>query len=302
MTRREFLQLLAAGAAAGLPLDHRRALAGDLAAALYDLPPFGNVGLLHITDCHAQLLPVHFREPGVNIGAGAASGRPPHLAGDALLRHFGMQAGTATAYAFTCLDFAQAATTYGKVGGFAHLATLVKRLRAERPGALLLDGGDTWQGSATALWTRGQDMVDAALQLGVDVMTAHWEFTYGAGRVSEVIARDLQGRIDFVAQNVHTADFGDPVFRPYVMREVNRVPVAIIGQAFPYTPIAHPRHLVPEWSFGIREENLQKVVDAARKAGAQAAVLLSHNGMDVDLKLAGRLTSLTENLGGTTQA
>jgi sulfur-oxidizing protein SoxB len=300
MTRREFLQLLAAAAAAGLPLDHRRALAGDLSAALYDLPPFGNVGLLHITDCHAQLLPVHFREPSVNIGAGAASGRPPHLVGDALLRQFGMQADTADAYAFTCLDFAQAARTYGKVGGFAHLATLVKRLRAERPGALLLDGGDTWQGSATALWTQGQDMVDAALLLGVDAMTAHWEFTYGAGRVSEVIERDFEGRIDFVAQNVHTADFGDPVFRPYVMREVNGVPVAIIGQAFPYTPIAHPRHFVPEWSFGIREENLQKVVDAARQAGAQAAVLLSHNGMDVDLKLAGRVTGLDAILGGHT--
>ena len=299
MTRREFLQLLAAAAAAGLPLD-RRALAGDLTASLYDLPPFGNVGLLHITDCHAQLLPVHFREPSVNIGVGAASGKPPHLVGEAFLRHFGIGAGTPAAHAFTCLDFVQAAVTYGKVGGFAHLATLVKRLRAERPGALLLDGGDTWQGSATALWTRGQDMVDAALQLGVDVMTAHWEFTYGAERVNEVIGRDFKGRIDFVAQNVRTTDFGDPVFPPYVVREVNGVPVAIIGQAFPYTPIAHPRRFVPDWSFGIQEENLQKVIDAARAEGAQAAVLLSHNGMDVDLKLAGRISGLDAILGGHT--
>jgi S-sulfosulfanyl-L-cysteine sulfohydrolase len=299
MTRREFLQLLAAAAAAGLPLD-RRALAGDLTASLYDLPPFGNVGLLHITDGHAQLLPVHFREPSVNIGVGAASGKPPHLVGEAFLRHFGIEAGTPAAHAFTCLDFVQAAVTYGKVGGFAHLATLVQRLRAERPGALLLDGGDTWQGSATALWTRGQDMVDAALQLGVDVMTAHWEFTYGAERVNEVIGRDFKGRIDFVAQNVRTTDFGDPVFQPYVMREVNGVPVAIIGQAFPYTPIAHPRRFVPDWSFGIQEENLQKVIDAARAEGAQAAVLLSHNGMDVDLKLAGRVSGLDAILGGHT--
>jgi sulfur-oxidizing protein SoxB len=176
----------------------------------------------------------------------------------------------------------------------------VKKLRVDRPGALLLDGGDTWQGSATALWTRGQDMVDAALLLGVDVMTAHWEFTYGADRVTEVIERDFKGRINFVAQNVRTADFGDPVFQPYVMREVNGVPVAIIGQAFPYTPIAHPRHFVPDWTFGIQEANLQKTASAAREQGARVVVLLSHNGMDVDLKLANRVTGLDAILGGHT--
>jgi sulfur-oxidizing protein SoxB len=177
---------------------------------------------------------------------------------------------------------------------------LIKRLRAERPGALLLDGGDSWQGSATALWTRGQDMVQAALQLGVDVMTAHWEFTYGAQRVIEVVNGDFKGRVDFVAQNVRTVDFGDPVFRPYVVREVNGVPVAIIGQAFPYTPIAHPRRLVPDWTFGIQEQNLQSSIEAARRDGARVVVLLSHNGMDVDLKLAARVSGLDAILGGHT--
>ena len=186
------------------------------------------------------------------------------------------------------------------MGGFAHLATLVNRLRASRPGALLLDGGDTWQGSATSLWTRGQDMIDAQKLLGVDVMTGHWEFTYGAQRVKEVVERDFAGRIDFVAQNVRTADFGDPVFKPYVLRPINGVPVAIIGQAFPYTPIANPRYFVPEWTFGIQEEEMQKVVDDARTKGAQVVVLLSHNGMDVDLKMASRVTGIDAILGGHT--
>ena len=300
MSRREFLQLLAAAAVAGVQLDKRRVLAGNLSPSLYDVPRFGNVGLLHLTDCHAQLQPLYFREPSLNLGVGSASGQPPHLVGQALLRRFGMTSGSSEAHAFTSLDFEPAARMYGKVGGFAHLATLVKRLRAERPGALLLDGGDSWQGSATALWTRGQDMVDASLQLGVDVMTAHWEFTYGAARVTEVVDGNLKGRIDFVAQNVHTIDFGDPVFRAYVMREVNGVPVAIIGQAYPYTPIAHPRQFVPEWTFGIKEENLQRSIDTARRDGARVVVLLSHNGMDVDLKLASRVSGLDAILGGHT--
>ena len=300
MTRREFLQLLAAAAAAGMQLDGRRALAGRASSSLYDLPPFGNVGLLHLTDCHAQLQPLYFREPSVNLGVGSASGQAPHLVGEALLRRFGIARGSAEAYAFTFLDFPEATRTYGAVGGFAHLATLVEKLRAERPGALLLDGGDSWQGSATALWTRGQDMVDAALQLGVDVMTAHWEFTYGAQRLTDVVNGDFKGRIDFVAQNVRTVDFGDPVFQPYVVREVNGVPVAIIGQAFPYTPVAHPRRFVPDWTFGIQEENLQRSIDTARRDGAQVVLLLSHNGMDVDLKLAGRVGGLDAILGGHT--
>jgi sulfur-oxidizing protein SoxB len=301
MQRREFLQALAAAAAAGLPIDSDAALDGVAQDRLYDAAtPFGNVSLLHFTDCHAQLNPVRFREPSVNLGPGSARGKPPHLVGDALLKQFGIAAGTREAHAFTCLDFVRAAKAYGRMGGFAHLATLVAKLRASRPGALLLDGGDTWQGSATSLWTRGQDMIDACKLLRVDVMTAHWEFTFGAARVQEAIARELAGHIEFVAQNVKTQDFGDPVFAPYVMREVNGVAVAIIGQAFPYTPIANPRYFTPEWTFGIQEDNLQKVIDAARGKGAQVAVLLSHNGMDVDLKLASRVRGLDAILGGHT--
>jgi sulfur-oxidizing protein SoxB len=300
MNRREFLQVLAAAAAAGLPLMARAAQEAPDWSGLYDAPVFGNVHFLHLTDCHAQLNPIHFREPSVNLGLGAAANRPPHLVGRHLLKFFGLQAGTAAAHAFTCLDFESAARRYGQVGGFAHLATLVKRLRATRPGALLLDGGDTWQGSATALWTNGQDMVDAMLQLGVDVMTAHWEFTLGAARVNEVVARDFKGRVDFVAQNIRTADFGDPVFPAYTLREMNGVPAAVIGQAFPSTPIANPAHFVPEWSFGIQEENLQRVIDEVRGKGAVIVVLLSHNGMDVDLKLASRVRGLDAILGGHT--
>ena len=301
MNRRDFLQLVAAGAVAGLPLDARSALDLSAGASFYDaIERFGNVSLLHFTDCHAQLRPVFFREPSVNLGVGDATGKPPHLVGEALLRHFGIRPGTRDAHAFTYLDFTRAARAYGAVGGFAHLATLVKKLRASRPGALLLDGGDTWQGSATALWTRGQDMIDAQKLLGVDAMTGHWEFTYGAERVKAVVERDFAGKVDFVAQNVRTTDFGDAVFQPFVIRPVNGVPVAIVGQAFPYTPIANPRYFVPEWTFGIQEEELQKTVDAARAKGAAAVVLLSHNGMDVDLKLASRVSGLDAILGGHT--
>jgi len=294
MNRREFLQPLAAGSAAGMPLAARPS------ERLYDMPRFGKVHLLHFTDCHAQLRPSYFREPSVNIGMGGAAGKPPHLVGEHLLRHFGIPAQSPLAHAFTHLDFAEAARKYGKVGGFAHLATLVKRLRAERPNALLLDGGDTWQGSATALWTRGQDVIDAAKLLGVDVMTAHWEMTLGAARVSEVVAKDFKGRIDFIAQNITTTDFGDQVFPPYMVREMNGVRVAIIGQAFPYTPIANPRYFVSQWSFGIREDSLQKYVDEVRAKQAQVVILLSHNGMDVDLKLANRVRGIDAILGGHT--
>jgi sulfur-oxidizing protein SoxB len=198
------------------------------------------------------------------------------------------------------LNFETAARRYGKVGGFAHLATLVKRLRASRPGALLLDGGDTWQGSATSLWTNAQDMVDASKLLGVDVMTGHWEFTYGMDRVKEIVEKDFAGKIEFIAQNIKTQDFGDQVFKPYVMREMNGVPCAIIGQAFPYTPIANPRYMVADWAFGIQDENMQKMVDEVRAKGAQVVVLLSHNGADVDLKMASRVSGIDAILGGHT--
>ena len=301
MDRREFLQVLAVAAAAGMTIDARDALAAAPASArMYEVPRFGNVHLLHFTDCHAQLKPIHFREPSVNLGIGQARGQPPHLVGEHLLKHFGIAPATAEAHAFTYLDYVEAARTYGAVGGFAHLATLVKRLKAGRPGALLLDGGDTWQGSATSLWTNAQDMVDAGKLLGVDVMTAHWEMTYGAKRVQEIVDKDFKGTIDFVAQNIKTTDFGDPVFPPYALREMNGVKLAIIGQAFPYTPIANPRYFVPEWSFGIQDENMQKMVDEVRSKGAQVVVVLSHNGMDVDLKMATRVRGVDAILGGHT--
>jgi sulfur-oxidizing protein SoxB len=300
MNRREFLQLLAIASAGGFLLHNNESYAASNAARLYDLPRHGNVSLLHITDSHAQLNPMYFREPEINLGIGAMSGQPPHLVGNALLKRFGVKPGSPEAHAYTSLNYIDAARTYGKVGGFAHLATLVKQIRASRPGALLLDGGDTWQGSGQALWSNGQDMIDACLELGVDVMTMHWECTYGAQRIKEVEEGQLRGKMDVVAQNVKTNDFGDAVFKPYVIREINKVPVAIIGQAFPYSAIANPRYFVPDWSYGIQEENLQLVIDEARKKGAQVVVLLSHNGMDVDLKLASRVSGLDAILGGHT--
>lgn len=298
--RREFLQVLAIAAAGGLSLSHNARAASQAAKDFYELPRFGNVHFMHFTDCHAQLMPIYFREPSVNLGLGQAKNRPPHIVGEHFLKHFNIKPGSAEAYAFTCLDFENAARQYGKVGGFAHLATLVKQMRASRPDALLLDGGDTWQGSATSLWTNGQDMVDACVQLGVDVMTGHWEFTLGADRVNEIIENDFKGKMDFVAQNVEDNDFGDPVFPAYSMREMNGIKTAVIGQAFPYTPIANPSHFVPDWTFGIQEHRLQETIDEVRAKGAQVVVLLSHNGMDVDIKLASRVRGLDAIMGGHT--
>jgi len=301
LSKREFLQMLGAAGVAGMGLArHADADAATAEAALYELPRFGNVSLLHMTDCHAQLLPIRFREPSVNLGIGAMAGELPHLVGEALLKKAGLRPGSAAAHAYSFIDFETASKRYGKVGGFAELASLVKRLKASRPGALLLDGGDTWQGSATSLWTNAQDMVDACKLLGVDVMTGHWEFTYGMERVKEIVEKDFKGKVDFVAQNVKTTDFGDPVFPPYVIKTINGVPVAIIGQAFPYTPIANPRYMVADWSFGIQDDNLQKMVDEARGKGAQVVVVLSHNGMDVDLKMASRVRGVDAILGGHT--
>lgn len=302
LSRRDFLQMLAAASAAGMALDHRDALAATPGAGerLYDVPKFGNVSFLHFTDCHAQLTPVYFREPNVNLGVADARGKAPHLVGEALLKHFRIRPGTAQAHAFSYLDFAQAARTYGKVGGFAHMATLVKQLKVGRPQAWLLDGGDTWQGSATSLWTNAQDMVDACKLLGVNIMTSHWEHTFGAKRVQEIVEKDLKGHIDFLAQNIKTTDFEDLVFKPYTLREQNGVQVAVIGQAFPYTPIANPRYMVPDWTFGIQDEHLQKMVNEVRGKGAQVVVVLSHNGMDVDLKMASRVSGIDAILGGHT--
>ncbi len=311
ISRREFLQMLAVASLSGIHLagcesgsDTQKQPAGikpnKAPGNLYEVPAFGNVSLMHYTDCHAQLLPVYFREPNINLGIGSMRGKPPHLVGEAFLKHFGIAPGTPEAYAFTYLDFVEAARRFGKVGGFAHLKTLVDKIRDQRPGSLLLDGGDTWQGSATSLWTNAQDMVDAQLLLGVDVMTAHWEMTFGADRVREIVEKDFAGKIDFVAQNIVDNDWGEGVFDPYVIREINGVPTAIIGQAFPYTPIANPRYMVPDWSFGIRDERMQEMVNKARGEGAQVVIVLSHNGMDVDIKMAGRVTGIDAIMGGHT--
>jgi sulfur-oxidizing protein SoxB len=299
MQRREFHKLLTLGVAAGLALPSSLRAQGATSDA-YHLPRVGNVHLMHITDVHAQLLPIHYREPSVNIGLHEARNRPPHLVGESFLQRFKIPAGSSVAHAMTYLDYIAAAEQYGKVGGFAHLATLIKRLRADRPGALLLDGGDLWQGSATALWTQGQDMVAASKLLGVDVMTGHWEFTLGADRVMEILENELDGHIDFIAHNVKDMDFGDPVFASHTLREINGVPVAIIGQAFPYTPIANPSYLTSGWTFGIQERELQEKVDEVRAAGARVVVLLSHNGADTDLKLASRVSGIDAILGGHT--
>ena len=309
LNRREFIQLLSLAAAAGLPLTGRSSSSDP--AQIYDFPPFGNVSLLHFTDCHAQLLPLYFREPSANIGLGDAFGRVPHRVGSYFLDYFSIPQGSPQAYAYTCLDFESMARQFGKVGGFAHLATLIKRIRALRPHSLLLDGGDTLQGSATALWTQGRDMIGASKLLGVDIMTGHWEFTYGMDRVRAIIDGELDP-IEFLAQNVvltEDAAFDDKpaydpesgqVFKPYTLRELNGVRVGIIGQAFPYTSLANPRYMVEDWSFGIRDNQCQSMVDALRDQGAELVVVLSHNGMDVDLKMAQRVSGIDVILGGHT--
>jgi len=283
---------------------------------LYEIPPFGNVCLMHMTDSHAQLNPVYFREPSVNLGIGGARGKAPHLVGNALLSHFGVEPNSIEAHAFTYLNFDQAAREYGRVGGFSHLASLVKRVRTERGdgNSLLMDGGDTWQGSGTAYWTRGRDMVEACNLLGVDVMTGHWEFTY---LDQEVIANIGEFKGDFVAQNVSIreealfdyrfADFEGfnedtgLAFKPYTIKEVGGVRVAVVGQAFPYTPIANPSRFMPDWTFGIQGERMQSVVDVVREnEKPDLVVVISHNGMDVDLKMASRVTGIDVIFGGHT--
>jgi sulfur-oxidizing protein SoxB len=300
LDRREFLKILSLASSVGMGLSSEIASAETLAKNFYEVPRFGNLHFLHFTDCHAQLNPIYFREPQYNIGIGSQQNHAPHLVGQEYLKAFKISPASRYAHAFTHLNFTSAAQSYGKVGGFAHLATLVKQLKSSRPNALILDGGDTWQGSATALWTKGQDMVDAALLLGVDIMTAHWEMTLGADRVKHIVEHDFKDKVSFLAQNIQTNDFGDPVFEPYVLKEMNGVMVAIIGQAFPYTPIANPRYFTPDWTFGIQEENLQKNVIEARSKGAKVVVLLSHNGVDTDLKLASRVRGIDAILGGHT--
>ncbi len=279
---------------------------------LYDIGRFGNVRILHLTDTHAQLAPVYFREPSVNIGVGAMHGKPPHLVGRAFLDYFGIAPGGRPAHAFTYLDYQEAAHRYGRMGGFAHLKTLVDRLRmGAGPGnSLLLDGGDLLQGTGPANALQGADMIEAANLLGVDAMTGHWEFTYGEKTLRQRL-KEFKG--EFLAQNVFLSEDAafnnaaafDPasgrVFKAVSIKEVGGVRIAVIGQAFPYVPIAHPKRFTPDWTFGIRETELQKLVDDLRTTQhPDAIVLLSHNGMDVDLKLASRCNGINVILGGHT--
>ncbi len=315
ISRREFVKLLGLAGAAGM-LPGSSFAAAKRPSDLYEIPKFGNVCLMHMTDCHAQLNPIYFREPSVNLGVGAAYGKAPHLVGGQLLKHFGISPNTLESHAYSFLNFDDAAQAYGKVGGFAHLATLVKRLRAERGegNTLLMDGGDTWQGSGTAYWTRGKDMVGACNRLGVDVMTGHWEFTYKDHEVIENIAA-FNG--DFVAQNIGVTvdaqfdykfeDFdgfdesSGRAFKPYVIKEIGGARVAVIGQAFPYTPIANPRRFMPDWTFGIQDEAMQTIINTVRATEKpDVVVVISHNGMDVDIKMASRVSGIDVIFGGHT--
>jgi sulfur-oxidizing protein SoxB len=300
ITRREILQVGAATAALTIGGSVSRALAQQRLTQddLTRFDALGNVTLLHVTDIHGQLLPVHFREPSVNLGVGAAKGLPPHLTGTDFLTKFGIAPKSAAAYAMTDQDFIALAARYGKIGGLDRLATVVAQVRAERDGkVLLLDGGDTWQGSLGANASRGQDMADCMALLKPDAMTGHWEFTYGEARLQELI-KGLD--FPFLALNIRDTEWNEPVFEPMKMFEKGGVKIAVLGQAFPYTPVANPRWMMPKWSFGIREEEVRAQVDKARKTGAQLVVLLSHNGFDVDRKLASRVEGIDVILTGHT--
>jgi S-sulfosulfanyl-L-cysteine sulfohydrolase len=293
ISRREVLQVgvaaAAVAAAGGLgSLAHAAARQRLTEQELLRFDSVGNVTLLHIADLHGQLVPVYFREPSVNIGVGEAKGQPPHLAGRDFLRKFAIPARSADAYALTSDDFTALAKSYGRIGGLDRAATVIKAVRAERgqDRVLMLDGGDTWQGSLGALRTQGQDMVDCVRLLKPDAMTGHWEFTYGEKRVKELIK---QLGFPFLALNVRDTEWNEPAFDAYKMFDKAGTRIAVLGQAFPYTPVANPRWMMPSWSFGIREEEVRATVAKARKAGAQLVVLLSHNGFDVDRKLAARI-------------
>ena len=320
--RREFLKILGASAIAGPGLvacsksDTGTAIAAEAAAAadasagFYDLPMQGNARILHITDVHGQLNPVYFREPNVNLGVGDAFGRPPHVVGKRFLEAMGLKPDTPEAYAYTYLDFLNAARRYGRTGGFAQMKTLLDQLRASaggRENTLTLDGGDLWQGSGTSLWTRGVDMVEASNILGHDVMVGHWEFTY---REDEVLSNVALFKGDFIGQNVRVKEdalFGDEyatlvekydgrglynedtghAFRPYVIKKAGGARIAVFGQAFPRTANANPQEFFPDWSFGLREDDMISLVKGIRQdEKPDAIVLLSHNGMDVDIKMA----------------
>ncbi|HPE24474.1 thiosulfohydrolase SoxB [Albidovulum sp.] len=303
ITRREFLQAsLAASAIVGASgvgnwsrLAAQQALTQD---QLLQFDDFGNVTLIHITDLHAQLKPIWFREPEWNIGVGDAKGQPPHVVGKEFLDMFKIQPGSPEAYALTYEDFAALGKAYGKMGGMDRVATVVKAIRAARPESILLDGGDTWHGSMTSFLTKGQDMVNVMNALGVDAMTSHWEWTYGTERVKEIVETQLN--FPFLGANIFDAEWDEPAFEPYQIFEKGGVRIAVIGQAFPYMPIANPKWMFPEYSFGIREERMQEVVDEVRAEGVDLVVCLSHNGFDVDRKMVSRVKGIDVILTGHT--
>ena len=302
ISRREFLQagLATSAILSGLGTSNwsrvmaQQSLTQD---QLLQFDDFGNLTLIHITDAHAHLKPIWFREPDTNIGIGEAAGRVPHVVGEAFQQMFGIAPGSPEAYALTWPDFASLAQSYGRMGGFDRIATVVKAIRAARPDALLLDGGDTWHGSYTSLQTGGEDMVRVQNLLGVDAMTSHWEFTFGTERVQELIE---MCRFPFLGANIYDAEWDEPAFEPYRIFETGGLSVGVIGQAFPYLPIANPSWMFPEYSFGIREQRMQQVVDELRGKNVDLVVCLSHNGFDVDHKMAGRVKGIDVILSGHT--
>lgn len=308
LTRREFVSVAAAVmASSGFGDGGRQAMAQQKLGLdhLVRFPAKGQITLLHMTDCHAQLRPLYYREPSVNIGVGHMRGLPPHLTGAEAIKALGLEPGSLEAYTLTSDDFDVLARTYGRVGGMDRIATLVRAIRAERGAdrCLLLDGGDALQGSYTALTTQGGDMVRVLDALGVEATTGHWEFTLGAERIHQLFGdkhhRGTSGSV-FLAANVRDSEFEEPVFQGWQMLEKGGLRIAVIGQAFPYTAVAHPRRLVPKWWFGIREAAMQRQVAHVRRLGADLVVLLSHNGFDVDRKLAGRVQGIDVILSGHT--
>ncbi len=298
ISRRDFLQAaMATSALAGNGIADLARAQGLTEAGLIDMAPLGNVTLIHLCDIHGQLKPVWYREPSVNLGVGDASGLPPHVTGKDFLKLYNIAAGSPGAYAMTSVDFTALAREYGRMGGLDRVATVVERIRAERPGALLLDAGDTWQGSLTSLRTAGLDMVDAMNLMKPDAMTSHWEFTLGIDRVTEIVD-DLP--FPFLGANIFDAEWDEPAYEPYAMFERGGATIAVIGQAFPWMPIANPSWMFPGLSFGIREDRVQEIVDEVRAEGADAVVLLSHNGFDLDRKMAGRVKGIDVILCGHT--
>ncbi|MEE3317621.1 MAG: thiosulfohydrolase SoxB [Pseudomonadota bacterium] len=302
ISRRDFLQATVAASAvigaSGVGNWSRLAAQQKLSQNdLLDFDTYGNVTLIHLTDIHAQLRPIWFREPDINIGVGQVNGLPPHVTGQDFLNLFGYKPGTPEAYALTYMDFVALAKGYGRMGGMDRVATVVNAIRSDRPEALLLDGGDTWHGSYTAHKTAGQDVVNVMNMLRPDAMTSHWEFTLGIDRVNEIV-----DTLDFpfLGANIFDAEWDEPAYEPYKMFERGGAKIAVIGQAFPYMPIANPGWMFPGLSFGVREERMREVVAEVRAAGADLVVCLSHNGFDVDRKMAAQVDGIDVVLCGHT--